>query len=73
MPEQNNYHQISVILEPENQTRILPRPKSVTQLLNRLQLRPTEVLVIRNGGLLTPDREILPGETITLRSVVSRG
>ena len=73
MPEQNNYHQITVILEPENQTRILPRPKSVTQLLNRLQLRPTEVLVIRNGGLLTPDREILPGETITLRSVVSRG
>ncbi|MBQ4132581.1 MAG: hypothetical protein IJD04_02470 [Desulfovibrionaceae bacterium] len=72
MNEQNNF-QITVIFEPENYSRLLPRPRSVTQLLNRLKLKPCEVLVIRNGGLLTPDREILPGETITLRSVVSRG
>ncbi len=49
------------------------RPRSVIQLLNRLNLKPNQVLVIRNGGLLTPDREILPGDTITLRSVVSSG
>lgn len=72
MNEQNTY-QITVILEPQNKTCHMVRPRSVTQLLNRLNLKPNQVLVIRNGGLLTPDREILPGDTITLRSVVSSG
>lgn len=72
MNEQNTY-QITVILEPQNKTCHMVRPRSVIQLLNRLNLKPNQVLVIRNGGLLTPDREILPGDTITLRSVVSSG
>lgn len=73
MQDKNPYHQITVTFEPENKVKELPRPRSVTQLLNRLNLKPTEVLVIRDGGLLTPDREILPGDAITVRSVVSRG
>lgn len=64
---------ITVNFEPSGQTKTIPRPRTVTQLLNRLKLRPGTVLVIREGGLLTPDREILPGDVITLRSVVSSG
>ena len=72
MNEQNSYH-ITVIFEPQNKICSMVRPRSVTQLLNRLNLKPAHVLVIRDGGLLTPDREIFPGDTITLRSVISRG
>ena len=66
-------HQITVTFQPQNKIKTMPRPRTVTQLLNRLELKPGEVLVIRDGGLLTPDREILPGDAITLRSVVSSG
>lgn len=64
---------ITVILEPTGGTREIPRPKTVTQLLNRLEIRPGTALVIRNGELLTPDRRIETGDTITIRTVMSRG
>lgn len=64
---------ITVNFEPGGKTKTLPRPRTVTQLLNRLNLKAGGVLVIRDGGLLTPDREILPDDVITLRSVVSSG
>ena len=64
---------ITVVLEPTGGTKEIPRPKTVTQLCNRLDIRRGTALIIRNGELLTPDRQIETGDTITIRSVVSRG
>lgn len=72
--------QITLRLEPENKTMSVDRPKTVLQLLHRLQLRHTACLVIREPvlegekrALLTPDQRILPGESITVRKVTSSG
>ncbi|SBW05000.1 conserved hypothetical protein [uncultured delta proteobacterium] len=64
---------ITVILEPTGGTKEIPRPKTVSQLLARLEIRQGTALVIREGELLTPDRRIETGDTVTVRSVVSRG
>lgn len=64
---------ITLTLEPDGRNESVPRPKTVTQLLNRLGIRPTEALVIRGKELLTPDRRIFSGDAITVRTVVSRG
>ena len=64
---------ITVTLEPTGGTREIPRPKTVAQLCNRLEVRQGTALIIRDGELLTPDRRIETGDAITIRSVVSRG
>ena len=64
---------ITVHLEPQGQTLTLPRHKTVRQLLHKLSIRESTALVIRDGGLLTQDRAILAGDTITIRTVVSSG
>ena len=64
---------ITVILEPTGGKKEIARPKTVSQLLGQLGIRQGTALVIREGELLTPDRRIETGETITVRSVVSRG
>ncbi|MCC8194155.1 MAG: hypothetical protein LIP28_05880, partial [Deltaproteobacteria bacterium] len=64
---------ITVVLEPEGGMREMPRPKTVAQLCDRLDVRQGSALVIRDGELLTPDRRIETGDTIIVRSVVSRG
>lgn len=64
---------ITLILEPTGGTKTVPRPKTVYQLLDRLAIRHGSALIIRDGELLTPDRSIKAGDTITVRSVVSRG
>ena len=64
---------ITVVLEPTGGTREIPRPKTVAQLCNRLEVRQGTALVIRDGELLTPDRRIEIGDIVTIRSVVSRG
>ncbi len=71
-PETFSPATITVVLEPTGGPREIPRPKTVAQLLNRLAVRQGTALVIRDGELLTPDRRIEPGDTITVRSVVSR-
>ena len=71
--EREGAWQITVHLEPQGKTVCMPRPKTVWQLMNRLNLKPCSALIIRDGGLLTKDREILPGDEITVRSVVSSG
>ena len=78
MQEQNaakarNIATITVILEPDGGTRVMERPKTVTQLLNRLAVRQGTALVIRDGELLTPDRRVEKGDTVIVRTVVSRG
>ena len=69
----NSAREITVHLEPQGKSLTLPRPKTVWQLMNRLGLKPCSALIIHEGGLLTRDREILPGDVITVRSVVSSG
>ena len=64
---------ITVMLEPTGGEREIPRPKTVAQLLAKLGQRPATTLVIREGELLTPDRRVEVGDTIIVRSVVSRG
>ena len=64
---------ITLVLEPTGGTKERPRPKTAQQLLNQLGIRQCTALVIRGGELLTPDRRIEPGDTVTVRSVVSRG
>jgi len=65
--------QITVLLQPEGREFALPRPKTVLQLLHKLDIRPGAALVIREGGLLTQDRQILPDDHITVRLVTSSG
>lgn len=76
MPDTGDYRpapEISVLLEPENRQLIMPRPKTVQQLLRKLGIKRCTALVIRDGGLLTEDRAILPGDSITVRLVTSSG
>ena len=64
---------ITVHLQPQEKTVTIPRPKTVLQLLNRLDIKRGTALVIRDGGLLTPDREVLANDVITVRIVTSSG
>lgn len=64
---------IAVRLEPEGRELVMQRPKTVMQLLRKLGIRRCAALVIRDGGLLTEDRRILPDEHITVRLVTSSG
>ncbi|GFM38591.1 hypothetical protein DSM19430T_32750 [Desulfovibrio psychrotolerans] len=48
-------------------------PKPVHVVLAQLNIRPTTVLVIREGGLLTPDTALKNGDSIIVRTVVSSG
>ena len=64
---------ITVLLQPGDKEISLPRPKTVLQLLHKLDIRPGTALVIREGGLLTPDRAIAHGDHITVRVVTSSG
>ncbi len=64
---------ILVHLEPEGKSVTLPRANTVLQLLNKLGRRPGSALIIRDGGLLTPDVQLRPGDVITLRGVGSTG
>lgn len=71
---------ITLNLEPENTTASIPRPKTVQQLLNRLGIKSSACLVIKEPGpgntertLLTPDLRIYPDDVITVRKVTSSG
>ena len=64
---------VSVVLQPEDQEFVLPRPKNAQQLLKALGLRPCAALVARAGELLTPDRAIYPGDRLLVRKVTSSG
>ena len=58
---------VTVRLQPEERIVELPR-RSVKNVR-----RPCTALVARDGDLLTPDREILPGDHLLVRKVTSSG
>ncbi len=64
---------IVVTIEPEGKSFEAPQARTVLQLLNRLGLRTTKTLVIRDGRLLTPDLHLCDGDAVTLRKVGSKG
>ena len=66
---------LTVILQPEEETRIIPRnkAKNVKRLIEFLGLRPYTELVIRNNIPLTPDVPLYPQQTIIVRKVMSSG
>jgi sulfur carrier protein len=64
---------IHVRLEPEAKDIELHRIKTVLGLLNRLELRPTMALVVRDGSLLTPDRRLYNEDRVLVRTVTSAG
>ena len=72
-PGRRRPHTVTVNLLPAGRVLTLPRPKTALGLLRRLGIPSGAALVIRAGGLLTPDREILPGDEITVRIVASSG
>lgn len=66
---------LTVILQPEEEQRIIPRhkAKNVRRLLEFLGLRPYTALVIRNEIPLTPDVPLYAEQTIIVRKVMSAG
>ncbi len=64
---------ITVLLQPEEKTFTLPRPKTARQLLEALNLQEETALVARDGELLTPDRRIYTGDSVLVRKVTSSG
>lgn len=64
---------ITVRIEPENRELTIDRAATVTQLLHKLDRKPGRALVIRDGGLLTPDLNLKDGDHIIVRDVGSRG
>ena len=64
---------VTVVMQPGGETVTFPRLNTVTQLLGKLKLKPTEVLVIRGRELLTVDRRLGPEDQLIVRSVISRG
>lgn len=69
------YHpaMVTVRMEPKGNTIEFPRINTALQLLTKLGLRVNDALVIRGGELLTPDRRVYSGDTLTVRQVMSRG
>ena len=64
---------VTVLLQPEESTLCIPRPKTARQLLHALGLREETALVAREGELLTPDRRIYPNDSLLVRKVTSSG
>uniref|UniRef100_I2PZF5 Sulfur transfer protein involved in thiamine biosynthesis n=1 Tax=Desulfovibrio sp. U5L TaxID=596152 RepID=I2PZF5_9BACT len=64
---------ITVTLGSPKQQLIFPKIKTVLQLLNKLNLRVNDALIIREDELLTPDRHLRSGDHVTVRPVTSRG
>ena len=66
---------LTVILKPEEETRIIPRnkAKNVKRLIEFLGLRPYTALVIRNNIPLTSDVPLYPQQTIIVRKVMTSG
>lgn len=65
--------EIMLTIEPDGTRAPFPRPKTARQLLQALGLEEETALVAREGRLLTPDRQIWPGDNIWVRKTGSRG
>ncbi len=48
-------------------------PFTVLQMLKRVDLLPENVLVVRNGTLVTEDQHLKPGDVVKIVAVISGG
>ena len=64
---------ITVNLEPDGAVVELHKTRSVQAALNKLKLRSTMAIVVRDGELLTADRKLNQGDVIMVRKVTSAG
>lgn len=64
---------ITVHLEPDGEVIELHNTKSVLGALNKLNLRSTMAIVVRDGELLTADRKLKMNDVLMVRKVTSAG
>ena len=64
---------MQVNIEQDNTKKTLDFTGTVKQLLNKLNINPETVLVIRNSEVLTEDIQLTNDNIIELLSVVSGG
>jgi sulfur carrier protein len=61
-----------LLQHPKRETEI-KGPRTVGQLLKRLELLPEAVLVIRGDDLITEDEALKEDDTVEIRPVISGG
>ncbi len=64
---------MNVVLRNPRREIEIPGPLSVAALLDRLDLVPESVLVIRNDTLVTRDARLTDDDRIEIRPVISGG
>nr|WP_287410609.1 hypothetical protein [Pseudodesulfovibrio sp.] len=64
---------ITVNLEPDGEQIEMSNTRSVIAVLNKLKLRFTMAIVVRDGELLTADCMLKNGDTLMVRKVTSAG
>jgi sulfur carrier protein len=64
---------MKVILRNPRRELEFPAPRTVAQLLTRLEVVPESVLVIRNDTLATRDEHLTDDDVVEIRPVVSGG
>ncbi len=64
---------VTVHLEPDGAIVTFSNVRSVLGVLNRLKLRSTMAIVVRDGELLTSDRKLKNGDILMVRKVTSAG
>jgi sulfur carrier protein ThiS len=62
-----------VLRNPRRELELVPAPRTVAQLLTRLDVVPESVLVICNDTLVTRDEHLTDSDVIEIRPVVSGG
>jgi len=73
MADGRRKNMVTVHLEPEGEVIELRRIRSVLAVLNRLKLRSTMAIVVRDGELLTADRKLHMNDMLMVRKVTSAG
>jgi sulfur carrier protein len=64
---------MKVVLRNPRRELDVPAPKTVAQLLTRLEVVPESVLVIRNDTLVTGDERLQDDDVVEIRPVMSGG
>lgn len=64
---------MDIFIERTKEERSIDFSGSATDLLKKLDITAQEVLIIRNGTLVTEDEELDSSDNIRLLSVVSGG
>jgi sulfur carrier protein ThiS len=64
---------VTARLRPPDRTVEVPDVRRVTDLLAQLEVLPGQVLVIRDGELLTGDDQLRDGDRVEVRFAISGG